>query len=102
MWTPTNSMEALLPIFVLDWIFCFGVIHYDKLKIRNLYSFIYSIITVILFNFFLFYLAYATEAIAVRYSRMSFIVGIINLIVMIINVVIGWIFKNVSTIKFTL
>lgn len=99
MWKPKNFLQALLPIYILNFLFCHGAVEFlnvDKSKTK--YLFLYTVITLVihLSSYMYVLFNYFDPHWASGYLISYFINTNITFFVMIINIVVGWAFKTVS------
>lgn len=99
MWKPANFIEAMLPIFLVNAIFCHGVFQYPYLdKSKLYYSLIFSITTAIVFFIFFIYvfLKWIDRFLSTTAKSIYYLNTSVMILAMFINVIVGWIYKNVS------
>ncbi|XP_044578056.1 putative gustatory receptor 28b [Cotesia glomerata] len=99
MWKPANVIEAMLPIFLVNAIFCHGIFQYPHLdKSKLYYSLIFSITTTIVFFMFFMYvfLNWTDRFLSTSPKGIYYVNTGIMILAMIINVIAGWTHKDKS------
>ncbi|XP_057331917.1 putative gustatory receptor 28b [Microplitis mediator] len=101
MWKPKNLIEALLPIYILDLIFCHGVSKFpnaSKSKFNN--SFMFAVTTTIIFFICLIFslLNHFHSTWINGEEIVYFILTVIVTLSMTVNIIHGWIYRNDAVI----
>ncbi|XP_057331913.1 putative gustatory receptor 28b isoform X2 [Microplitis mediator] len=97
---PKNLIESLLPILVFNWIFGHQLLQYPIKDFEFFQTFFYSILIVTFFYSALGYtMWYCYKLPWFSYQEnIFFITVIVNILILCVNFVLGWIFKNRSRI----
>lgn len=98
MWKPKNLVQALLPIYILNFLFGHGLVQYsDVNKYKVVGCYFYSIITTIIyFTSLISILIFHIDIYSSYDNILLYLIILKNIFIMIFNIISSWIHRKVS------